>query len=673
MLKIQAPSGEFFSIPDSEVMTVELLSTLFNQSDQLLGSYSYQFKLDDNEHNRRLLQNAQLITSSQALRSMVVKVWLQGKPWKSMKMMVCRTDGYFEAQMLIDNGIVASKLKTLKLNEIYSFDHSSFVNFNTYADQTAFYKTAAAADPGTYPMTFFPVRNTEWMPQDDQTTYAQYYAYPLSNYLNEWDGINQVFVTDLQAPYKHLEVPYFFVTYVMKRIIWYLGYTPVGAWFDDPDANRLVIDSCVGIDGLGVADMPYYLPDVLVTEFVKAIRTKESLLIDFNENDKTCLVDSWDGLLNSLDFIDLRDYQSAEHNDFVPTAQGFTITETKDDKDKLFNTDDSQNAAVTTAPEIVIGDGSNSVQLAVSTTKMLVENAPFYDPTLQIKWRVPQVQKNYSATVKYSFINAVNSVDRSKFALRMYYYHGMKKDAKGNLYPYASADNLDYNLQPLTAYSLSFNQNNTTQVRAQRFYNFQLASKRMEVPFILPAEVFVKMVNSKKVLLRDLNNATVSAVLDQLTADIDKNEMVLAKAMLYSRPLENNTTGIDVTVVAIPVDNGVVYAKLVLRNQQYVGGTVNGSHTTGTSVDVWVEFYADAAATTAKNVTGLQVTWQNVRDANPPTTSGTFQHVTDCTGTDYSLATGVYTDYTQDNADGSQLSYTQTFNLVDTGLYNIIT
>jgi hypothetical protein len=677
MLRIQLlPSGEFLDLGTDTTATVELFGTIMNKDSELLGSYAYEFSLPLTERNKRLLNNAHLITSSQSLRSTKARLWLSVTPWKVVKLLFCIKSAAISAELRIDNGIVNKRLKEYKLYNITDGQPDTAMSFQDLDAYRAYMKAAAMAAPGIYPLTFFPIRNEHFLPEVDAEQQGNYpdTIFPQSKYINEWDAVNQQFVVDTTpaGARSHLESPLYYLAYVIKASVKYLGYQLIGNWINNPDIQRLVLDIPIGIN-LNLPDIGFHMPDIALDVFFKAIRNKFSLLIAFNESDKTCLIESWQNVFAQYEPLDLRPYQIKGIDDYVPDFSGYTITEKSEDKDAL--TEDNQGS-----PAIVIGDGSQSVELEISTTHMIVENAPGYG-TGQIQWRLPHVDQHYYTSDKYIFLDDVNFKDARKFELRLLYYHGMVKNQNGDLYPYGSADNLDYLNRPLTGFSLSLNENASTVTLAKDFYTFCLNSKKLDVRYLLPELVFMQISNNRPVLIRDINNATVRCLLDQLSADLSsRNNKVQGKAVLYTLPAESNTTGVIPAQITDepPVDNGPVYVKMRKDMPQIINTNLGDTRVRGTATIIYAQFFADAAGTIPKEVTNILVLFQSERHDNLADEFHTNPNSRLCSGTEAPLTGQVYTTYQESHRVSgvtfeTTVSWDDVYSIIKTGDYNVIT
>lgn len=679
MFKIQIiPGGEYLQLAKDSVVTVDLFGSMLNDESVLKGSASVPFKAPLNDHNKKIIRNAHLVTTPVSARTLQAQLWFFSFPWIKCELDFCITGGEIEGTLIIDNGIVANKLTNTKLNQVIG--NENLKNFATQSEYLAYINAAAAASPGQYPVTFFPVRNEIWCYTEKEQGSASYpgYASTLSNYVNEWNAKTGSFVIDAMGttPISHLEAPAFYLTYILKRVITYLGYKPVGDGFNDPDIARLVMLSPIGINTFGtvaIGDMFFYMPSVSLADFIKEVRNRlTGLLIVFNETDKTCLVDTWYNILNKQDATDLRPYQTTIPDDFIQDQKGYSITEKQESKDELFDVE-----AGNPAPDpLVIGDGSTSIDLAISTTKMILESAPGYTDTDAVSWRIPHVRMPFSTSDKYVLADKVAYKDRNSFNMRLLYFHGMRKNQAGDLYPYASADNLNWQGQPLSTYSLAINE--TTKTMVQRWYNFRLNSKKLQLDFTMPYPVFVQAKNSKRVIVRDDNNAAVICLMDQLSADLGMNEFINAQAVLYAKPITDPVKQVLTNGILPPVvDNGTVWVRLEQRNTTNENVTGDTVKYTGTKVDLYLTFWADQTHTVVKNVTNLLVKVFRNRSGDPTNTNSDTGQMA-CTGHDLLYQGGVYTTYDSqvlDTGSGNFIDgpyYTQSFSVVNTGEYSII-
>jgi hypothetical protein len=688
MLRIQLlPSGDFLDLFDDSVATVDLFSTIMNKDSELLGSYSYPFTLPMSDRNKRLFQSGHLITSSSRLRTWQARIWLGVSPWKTVQLEYCVKGGKFETNLFIDNGIINQQLKESTLLNIgVLFAESSWVTLDNRDAYLAYMKSTAAAAPGTYPMVFAPIRNEHFVPDVDSESWSDYpdVYFPQSKYINEWDATNQQFVVDVVGTGKrHLEAPLFYLTVIVKRVLKILGYTPIGNWLNDPDIQRLVMYTIKGINPgsynkTNIFDLVSYMPNIALNEFFKSLRNKFSLVITFNESDKTCLIDTWKAVFTLNEPLDLRSYQEYGADDYTPETTGYTITERNEDKDELYKTENSSDPT-TSQTTLVIGDGTTGVELAISSTHMITENAPNYGDG-QVQWRVPHVDQLFDTDIKFlPLAKDTDFAENDKFELRLLYYHGMVKNQNGDLYPYASADNLNYLKQPISGFSLSLSADATTEELAKDFFTFCLNSRKLDVVYTLPAYTFMMISNNRPVLVRDKNNATVKCIIDKLAADLGHKSKVTAKATLYSLPLENNITGSAFVPVEDqpPVDNGPVFVKMRKDMPTIVNTNLGDTRIRGTQTIIYAQFFADAAGTIPKDVTNLLVVFQFERHDNLTDEFHTNPGSRLCSGTEAALTGQIFTTYMESHRVSgvtfeTTISWDDVYSIIKTGDYNLV-
>ena len=672
-------NGLFFAMAKDGTLTADFNSTLFNASNDLLGSYSYpvEFPL---EPNRAIIQNAQYINTISTLRTLDVMLWLGPVAYKKAKLYFTVDQNRISAELYFDLALMVNQLKTLRLCDLVDPNINDQYNASSLTAFRAYMMTVAAAAPGTYPYVFFPYKNdgayidaayklvplwrssvgygvgnqvtyngrlyscivaaaagqdpVNWLntqivntPQkwEDITVYPDNYL-PASKIINRWeiaDDGSTGFVVDTSFPVQQTQAPAFYLTYVLYRVAAYFGYTLAGEWLKTDDAKRLVLFTNIPCPYTGqIPDYWAMMPAVLVTDFLKEVRTQFGVMVDFDPTTMVCTIESLLYMESSPDTLDLQHLQTISYRETAMQSQAFTVQQPPEGNDTAFTESDRQNPLTLQIGQPLTARQLTQVQLTSAPTKMITEQSatpvfetPVLNPGMVItNWRIPWIKMPMAGSSPMDQISSLQYADRLGFKLRFLYYHGMQPDDGGYKYPYASSDNLDIHGNQLRPFTLSLSPGAADYQSISYYYNYITNSKPAEFVFEMARATFMALRKNKRFIVRDLNNASVSALLDQASADFTNNkEQVVTKLTLYPRIMPDNLTEqlppAPVYTAPPPYDNGVVYVRFNERNPHNYTSPIPPHYLTH-QIDLYAEFFADSAGTIPKNVINLLVRYQ---------------------------------------------------------------
>lgn len=615
----QKSSGKFFVMGESSVVPMDRQSSLFNKQDDYLTSKSYSFELPLNETNKAIIRNAHHINTSNAGRTDQVIAWDAYRPLQEARMVFTIKGKVITGELYFDGGPVISDLKNKKLTDIGIGDNDDQISFDNGAALLAFMNSSVEGDQKTKNVIFFPVKNDNAynvIPEDQQATYPDI-EFPVNNYMNAWQidlgtGTGTFKMDTVSGSNRESQLPYFKIVYLLKRVIKYLGYKPGGTWFDDEDANRIVIHSNIALPGVFlVPDISFHMPAITLGAFIKEMRTRIGLNINFNDNTGICEVNSIKYVRTNGKIVDLRGQQLADTYEETGAApDAYIISQSIDSKDKAFEGVDES-----TLQQLIIGDVSGAINvqeipLLSAVTKMYSGIGPQGS-----YWRVPEIQQPIYPRTPLDQISALAYSDRSDFKIRLLYYHGMVANGAGYMYPYASVDNLDKDGARLTLYSLSLDITGLTYSSMLELHAYIRNSKPFFMGFTMTVQQYFEIEASNRLLVKDpFDFSTVVCLFDVMSADLDNRNLVNVKITLYPDILPDNVSApvVDPEAPVIlppdpPVDNGVVYAKLIIRNYNTIESSYPPPFYNRTTGDVVLQFFENAAGTVPKNVTGLNV------------------------------------------------------------------
>lgn len=675
-------TGDYIVLPDGATLPVEINSTLFNDQDVLLGSKSYtgDAPLEDNQAK---IKNAQLMLSDPSLRKIPVTALLGATPWKGSSFNFTMKNGArtIAYNLFFDASLIVNQLKTVYLNQLSDPNIDDQLHFDTLDEYKTYLLSTTTAAPGSVPMVFFPIKNDHLYKTIDPANYGDYpdIDFPsITPYVNAWqyddDGNGSFIIDDTGVPQSQTQCPAFYLSYVLKRVIRFLGFEPLGSVFDDDEFNRLVIVSMIPVEVFAIiADYWLYMPAMLLSDFLKELRTQLGLNLDFSTIDKTCTVDTLPAIEKSEEIVDLSARQEDDYEETGANADAYIITQQPDDKDEAFSDEEKQNLPQLTIGNLATAIQTNQVDLISACTKMLTETGP---ATLDYaNWRIPYMKQPIFPRTPLDQISELAYSDRSTFKLRLLSYRGMLPDDAGNLYPYASADNLDKDGNALTRTSLAMGSASTAYVAVRYMAQFLYNCKPFQQSFRLSIPQLLNIKANQRIKIRDFNQAPVYAIMSQLAADLGQKEEIQAKLTLYPIVKLANTAEVDPVIIpgppAPPYDNGTVWVKFEQRNPTAYDILLPPPERTGHKCDLYAKFYADEAMTTPKDVTALDVRYRVTVVKDFDSGTAISHNVTiACTSSSHEseLADQVLLDATQ---SGSTDSYT--YELLGSKYYKIIT
>lgn len=606
-------TGEFLVLGKDGTLAVQINTTLFNSQGDFFGSKSYPGTCPL-EPNKAVIKNAHLILTDPALRTFRVRAYLGQWPWKEADFKFTIDYQVINYNLYIDASLIVRQLTSMSMPGLSDPFLSDQLHFDTVDEYRAYMLATVTDAPGTHPMVFLPYKNDGAYKTIDPGSYDDYpdIAFPVNNYFNAWaidEEGNGSFIVDDDAPWSNTQTPFFVLPYILKRIAKFFGFTPVGKWLEEENANRIVVATMIPVDTpFIIADYYHFMPDMAVSDFLQEMRAKHGLLIDFNELDKICIIESLENLEKTADVVDLRIYQQKGRRETGTVADAYTITEPIDDKDMAYT--DTEKAS---PPKLVLGTLATAIQVTDITlqsvgTKMIAEAAPAAAGSSN--WRVPYIKQAIFGATPFDQLSSITYQDSRSFKLRELYFFGLKENADGFLYPYGSSDNLDLAGHQIGTYTLALNAGANAYLAVKKYIGFIKNSKPFEMVFNLTAQKLISITANKRILVYDENMATVSCLLDQLGADMGSREIIGAKLTLYPVIKPDNQAEIippeDAEPPAPPFDNGVVYVKLEQRNI-IAFDQEHPSPAFGQKVDIYVRFYADAGMAVPKDVTDLPV------------------------------------------------------------------
>ncbi|MGY0037627.1 hypothetical protein [Pedobacter sp. NJ-S-72] len=470
----------------------------------------------------------------------------------------------------------------------------------------------SSLNPTAAPYTFFPYAN-ETVLGGDGDTYTQ------PRVVNPWTSTGFRFSTnDGDLSKKTWYSPCLYLTWVIRKVCNYLGYEPIGDFFDDPWINSLVIPNngvynikdVFTSEGFKLAPARH-LPKIKLNDFFKFLREEFRLIYYFNSDTKTASFTLSDTvIITSTQRVPLDGcVQKGQYTTKKSTETGYELTQGSDDGDDLYKFKPYVKS-------FFIGGAlvPKTIEVPIGTCFMTIEGNK--DDSRNGVWRIPEMRQIGNA---YSTISEGSPADnpqdwgRNDFKLKLLSYRGMQSDSKGNQYPFATSDGLapDAITRLCPSLWLGGDQGILTRYHHKKWYNFYLQSEETRLRVLLPNSILNQLSPIRKIRFATDEGVHLETLFSKITFQAD-DEKQLVKADLTVFPIYNASqnpmgNGDDFTSGEV-VNPIVIWVRMYQENfnEQHMGwprrGTVTDRH-----ADIVLYFYYDKDQQFPMEVAGLSV------------------------------------------------------------------
>ncbi|WP_028521951.1 hypothetical protein [Runella limosa] len=606
MLRITRNGYELQLAPDSGV-EIEWVSWLFADDDVGKAfTYPITFPLSPNniiflEHRHKVQRLYEELEVSVQLYN-----FFFSSCFLSYKIDGNKATGYLK----LDESLVNKNLRNKTLQDIFTQQ----IPLGKTADEVkSKLLQLCNAMPSNEPMVFAPIHNEAFLEEDFEPEARGFVRQPYVNYYGKWmlettgsffvDGNYSVrfplpgFPSVNADMWGYHLVPFPYLAWVMEKIFEWLGISVQSTWLADDEIRRRVIYNNVALES--VLDRPYsgmivtianHLPRMKVIDFLRAIRKHFCLQIDVSSKNLQVTIESFVGINNTGDTIDVSTWATAD--DIVldpPKNRGYTIK---------FAGDDLIDKEIKRLETATIGDGDKSITDEVATVAMgkrVRINAGGKD--VLGTWLVP-VSKQPGNFQGLRYAGADGFFDgtelKEDFAIRLMTYRGWQKDANGELYPMLSSSRYDFNQAIIgTLADDPRDLKSVYEVFQKPFYTFLANTRNAQLKLLLPVAEFMRLSLSKKLGIRGRDRVLSRFFIEKLVAKLPgRNGWIEAK--LYAYPTLPGAIGPNTSGV-----NAIVWLRMEFM-----------LHTDDSLIDVYVRAYTSQDQSKKQAVAGLTIFYE---------------------------------------------------------------
>jgi hypothetical protein len=501
MIAIQNDSGLTLDLlPGQNLVTEQAVAWL--SDDELPGEFSYAIDAPLNENNKRFVQQGYRPDSALPQTKLPVQVQMDGTLYRRCTYKFRINQGKLTGNLLIDSSEFYDQIRNLSLLEAVpdrvalgdGLVSTPPVNLAIRLQQIA------ALPPGQFPCTFFPIRNISMLEDDFNDTTLS--GFVRNDYVNAWEplaGGGFGFPLDLpnMPKFGYLICPQFYLSWVLERIMALAGYTIESEWLYSAEVRQLTIENLtamsMALDGLvgfiqgHIITAGMFLPEMTVSDFLKAVKGRFGLVFTYTSTNKICRITQYTQAVQAGPAIDLTEFQTGPYSSDLPDESGFAVTEFVDSGDALYKDGEGNTLSL---PAQITGLGQTKVTLKAGTSQLIYTTSPLGN---NARWFVPTVQQagnvldpNYKPSNRYLTKNGKRPND---IGLKFLYYRGMTTDSAGNPYPLGTPDDRD-GRQVVVGSALTLDgQNGAWRSYLSEYYYFRDQTQRITQRLRLPVSV----------------------------------------------------------------------------------------------------------------------------------------------------------------------------------------
>lgn len=502
MIRIVNDRGDVMELAKGQVITYEKNNPLFNDADTFFQDISYPALAPISANNDIFFQFGRLIERDTQYYVMPATFFADEilLAAGNVKFRI-GPDGY-EINLQPNLTAVNYLIKNVYLPDVKTSDgdYTSATNptdFNALMLDTV-------VNPDKHNYIFVPILNGHLGPTDSSYSYINYYQF------DDLFGDGQyVFFSERKPgaanPFWLANAPFFKLTYILKQLAVYLGFTPVGSLFTDPKYKNLLIYTQFCFDLGYIYPCMRYMPYILISDFLKFIRERFHISFDFDLAAGELSMETFYSIKRKAKAFDLTPYLIGIIEQELPDQAGYTVTLKLDPNDAKFPRPPANF-------QLIVGDGSNEIELDCGTL------SNFSIPGSGLE--VDQLMNNFA----FNMAGPDGLIDN--FPL-----NGNFDPGSGNTWPLRVFNYTGYisNMPKAAPVDLSSDD--------VEYYQFLNDSKRLIIPVAMPAAVLGKLKITDKYCLRTEGYNYRYLILEKISYDAGL-DTDLIQAKIYARVID---------------------------------------------------------------------------------------------------------------------------------------
>lgn len=584
-------NGISLDVAKDSKLTTEFVATTFNESAVLAGSYTYPIVFPFTAKNIEFFEHSEHLENRSARKTREVMIVFFGVPWKTAVVDYTISREGYEATLKVDNGAVAGWMRDLSIARVFSSDnkgkltHQSLPLGNATTSVEQYILDSVTNGEGYVWPTYLNSNMTgELLTGDDAL-------------INDFNNMTAVADTKLYSPW-------FFHTWIIRRLCEYMGYRAVGSYLDDAFIGSLIVYNTGARTGADWKEQKKinpaeHMPDMSIGEYIKIIRNDHRVMIYFDSLTKTAHFDLCTTLLESESRLNLCD---AIHYDSLKIQKAndkaFKLLTKIDDNDELY-------VNVSYEKSIMVGyDFDNWKELQLGIGRLQMADALAVKGSVNaLLPAVSQLGNIYSSsynTDDYQQVyNGGNELSKNAFALRMMSYKGLQGLGTGShRVPFCTGDDRG---NGGVVYTNTMDQGGAKgwiNKYTIQYYRFYCSSELVEVSVQMNGVDFFALQPLQKIMIADRSRIPIEALMDKVVFEPHSNHQMMGKISCYPNyDLLGSAQGMQVMVGGAVVESteGVLFAKLFSRNSGVQANPDNPSEMVQFA-EITIAFYADAAA-----------------------------------------------------------------------------
>lgn len=547
MFKIVNNQAQVLELDPSATVTVDKNQPLFSESKELIPDFAAHSTAPFTEPNKIFFKHAQLAETPGSAYTQPATSYCEEAPLSKGNITANIGTNGFEFNLEPDFAAITSLTKGIRLPQIRTDDALTFAN----AAEFEAMMMDTVVNPDKYPFIFFPVHNP------GASDIPAEYKYDFVNYFNP---ATQQFQARPPAGWdEHLQfdfgqTPFFKLSYILQKLVEYLGYTAEGDVFTDPKLKNICIYTRISSIRYTINPSMRYMPNMLISDFLQQLLDGKHLAVNFDNNRGVATFYTFAGILRNSKKTDITPYIGTVIEQQTPKAKGYAVTLKSDEQDVNFKV--VLNGQDTYPPlyRLTAGDGSTGVELDCSTTKGVDLGSPGVIGAKYVS--VSQGITSFRFNIMPADINQTDPDDPTtlnNWPLRLVNFTGWTALTGGGHYP--CSEPVDLNDDDAL------------------YYRFQNDHKKLIIPCWFPPSVLANLNMAERYTYQTAGLNYVDFILEKVSYDIRLNDAIVA-AKLYVRTINFD---VNTRVSIQPVGPNIPTAPYTFgRMRAYFDNSLNG-------------------------------------------------------------------------------------------------